>query len=90
MEIVSDVQCFSYTELPTRGLIGPESHDSDGMTGNPSVIGFGKVRVADHPGVTSAGPTKCQSRDQEDRQSPDCRLLRQLAIRRIRSPLKFD
>jgi hypothetical protein len=38
MEIVSEVQCFSYTELPTRDLIGPESDDSDRMTGNPEVI----------------------------------------------------
>jgi hypothetical protein len=32
MEIVRDVQSSSYTELPTRALIGPESDDSDRMT----------------------------------------------------------
>lgn len=34
MEIVSDVQCFSYTELPTGDLIGPESDDSGRVTGD--------------------------------------------------------
>jgi hypothetical protein len=40
MEIVSDVQCFSYVELPTRDLIGLESDDSDRMTGYTEVIHF--------------------------------------------------
>jgi hypothetical protein len=45
MEIVSDVQCFSYTELPTRDLIGPESDDSDRVTSKPEV----NFPIADHP-----------------------------------------
>jgi hypothetical protein len=73
---VSDFQCFSSTELPTRDWIAPESDDSDRMTGQPEGIlkvalmgaareGRKRISVRVHP--FKCGKSSLNAADEDDR-----------------------